>query len=428
MAPPAAAPGGPGVGGSRADAAALEALAQRVEDEIATVAAREPVVRAWVRRHPDDVLRACVADAPAGPLHGFTVGVKDVIDTVELPTQCNSPIWAGRVAEADASAVALVRAAGAVVTGKTVTTEFAYFTPGPTTNPHDPERTPGGSSSGSAAAVAAQMVRVAFGTQTGGSIIRPGSFCGVVAFKPTFDAAPFHGVHPLAASLDTLGWYARTIDDVELVLSVLTAQAGTAALPPAPRIGLYRTHDESRAEPGTIAELERVAAALDAAGAEVVELDPFPSFAGLGAAHGVIMAAEACRAMAWERLTHPELVSAQLTKLIATGAAVTGQEYADAQRQAVAGRATLHETFGTDRFDALLTPAAPGEAPLGLTTTGSAVFNRVWTMLRVPCVTLPAATGPHGLPVGVQLVGARWADRELLATARFVATALDLAV
>jgi Asp-tRNA(Asn)/Glu-tRNA(Gln) amidotransferase A subunit family amidase len=400
-------------------------LEAALEAELAVVADREPVVRAWVHRHEPDALRAALRDAPEGPLQGFTLGVKDIIDTADLPTECNSPIYRGRRPTADAAAVALARAAGAVVTGKTVTTEFAYFTPGPTTNPHDPERTPGGSSSGSAAAVAAGMVRVAFGTQTAGSVIRPASFCGVVGFKATFDVVPLVEVHPLAPSFDTLGWYGRTIDDVAAVFDALAPPAGQppAARQAAIRVGLYRSHDAPAAEPSTHRELERVAGVLPTAGIDVVEVDPLDALAEQGAAHQTIMASEATACFAWERLHQPEQLSRRLASLLAKGAEVTAPQLAAAQRLAVAGRAALDSLLEQRRLDALVTFAAPGEAPLGLDRTGDPVFNRLWTMLRVPCLSLPLATGPAGLPVGVQLVGRRWQDRDLLAVGRAVAAA-----
>lgn len=381
---------------------------------------REPTVRAWVRRHDADVLRAAVADAPAGPLRGFTLGVKDVIDTADLATERNSSICVGRQPSADAAAVALARAAGAVVAGKTVTTEYAYFSPGPTTNPHDPTRTPGGSSSGSAAAVAAGMCRIAFGTQTGGSVIRPASFCGVIGFKPTFDLVPFTGVSPVAPSFDTLGWYGRTLDDIGAVLDAL-APAGAASRATAPpRLGLYLGHHVDEADEVTLAELARIADVLRAAGIEVVELDPFEAFAPLRRAHQVIMATEASRALSWERIHHADELSPQLTTLITEGLAIGADEYRAAQEATVAARAFLAERLDTLGLDALLTLAAPGEAPIGLASTGSPVFNLAWTMLRLPCLTLPLATGDHGLPIGVQLVGRRWHDRDLLATAAAV--------
>ncbi|MPY95717.1 MAG: amidase, partial [Acidimicrobiia bacterium] len=257
-----------------------------LEEALARIAEREPEVRAWRALHPPEELRARWAEMPAGPLHRVTLGVKDIIDTADLTTERGSPIYAGHRPRADAACVALARAGGALVVGKTVSTEFAYTHPGPTRNPHDPAHTPGGSSSGSAAAVAAGMARVAFGTQTAGSVIRPGSFCGVPAFKATFGLVPLTGVHPLAPSFDTLGWYGRDLDDVAAVLEALAPAAeGAPALPTMPRIGLYRGEDWPAAEPATADALAAAAGALRAAGAEVVEVAPAPPLAGLGEAH-----------------------------------------------------------------------------------------------------------------------------------------------
>lgn len=393
-----------------------------LEAALAAIAERDADVRAWVVRHPDDELRARGASLPAGPLSGFTLGVKDIIDTADLPTERGSPIYAGRRPTADAACVALARAAGALVVGKTVTTELAYLQPGPTRNPHHRGHTPGGSSSGSAAAVAAGMARVAFGTQTAGSVIRPGSFCGVVAFKATHGLVPLTGVHPLAPSLDTLGWFGRSVEDVIAVLEAVgpSASGPVAALGRA-RIGVYRGEDWPAAEPATVAAVAGAARALAAAGADVVELSPAAGLAGLGEVQRVTMVAEAGRALAWERLTAHDQLSPAMAALLDASGRMTAERYADAQRAAVAGRAAYDALLDEGGFDALLTASAPGEAPAGLSSTGDATFNRVWTLLGVPALTLPGALGPAGLPVGVQLVGRRWADRQLLALGCFAA-------
>jgi amidase len=394
--------------------------AARIEAELTAVAEREPVVRAWAARPSDDEIRAAFAAAPDGPLSGFSLGVKDVIDTVTLPTERGSPIYRGRAAGFDAACVALARAAGAVVVGKTVTTEFAVLTPAVTTNPHDPTRTPGGSSSGSAAAVAAGMVRVAFGTQTAGSVVRPASFCGVVGFKPSRHLVPVTGVHPLAPSLDTVGTFARTVADVAAVHHALT---GAAEDRPTRRVRVarYRSHQWTAAGPATVAALDRAADALRRSGAEVVELDPVPGLRGLDAHAGTIMLWEAARGFAPERARAPELLSDGLAKLFRAGDRIGTDEYVAARRAAERGRAAFDEAMGG--FDAWLTPAVVGEAPL-LASTGDPVFCRVWTLLGGPACTVPAGTGPDGLPVGVQLVGARWADPRLLAVAARLEAAL----
>ncbi|MGD9750323.1 MAG: amidase [Acidimicrobiia bacterium] len=393
---------------------------ERLEAELDAITRREAEVRAWVARADDDQLRRAVAEAGPGPLHGFTLGVKDVIDTAVLPTECGSPIHRGRLAGADAACVALARRAGAVVSGKTATTEFAVLTPTVTTNPHDRTRTPGGSSSGSAAAVASAMVRVAFGTQTAGSVIRPASFCGVCGFKPTFNLVPVTGVHPVAASLDTVGWFATTVADVAAVHEALTGEVPHAAQERW-RVGLYRSHQWDAADADTVAALDRAATVLRQAGATVTEVPPFDALAGAAEAATTIMVREAARSFAWERAEHEVLLSSGLRKLLAQGDACTPDAYAGAQRAAQRARDGFDAAMAG--FDVLLTPAVVGEAP-PIATTGDPVFCRVWTMLGVPALTVPAGTGRAGLPVGVQLVGARWEDRTVLAAGASLERAL----
>ncbi|MFN0028081.1 MAG: amidase [Acidimicrobiales bacterium] len=407
----------------------MSAALDRLENELAVVEARESVVRAWVQRIDPTRLRAAVANAGDGPLGGFTLGVKDIIDTEEGTTERGSPIYRGRQAGADAACVALARRAGAVVAGKTATTEFAVLTPTVTTNPHDPTRTPGGSSSGSAAAVAAGMVRVALGTQTAGSVIRPASFCGVAGFKPTYHAVPVSGVNPFSPSLDTVGYFARTVADLAAVHLALTGMDVTAATPArsgTPRVGLYRSHQWSSADADSAAALDRAAAAWRAVGAEVVELEPIGALQHLADDAQVIMFREGSRSLARERATHEALLSSGLRKLLAIGDTTTVARYAEAQRAAEAGRAAFDAVMagtgarggagsgGIGGFDVLLTPAVIGEAP-PMATTGDPVFCRVWTLLGAPALTIPTSTGRHGLPVGVQLIGSRWNDPALLA-------------
>ena len=406
----------------------------RLDQELDRIAEREPEVRAWAHLAAADTLREAWA-AARGPLQGFTLGVKDIVDTADLPAERGSPIYAGRRPSTDAACVALARRAGAVILGKTVTTEFAVLTPAATRNPHDLARTPGGSSSGSAAAVADGMVRVAFGSQTAGSVIRPAAFCGVVGFKPTYQAVPLAGVSMLAPSLDTLGWFGRDVADVAALWRVLgpaspDAEPAGALGPATPaslsgrRIGLYRTHEPERAEPAVHAALDQVATALRALGAEVRELEPLAGAHQLADAAGTIMLAEAARTFAWERTHHDELLSAGLRSLLAQGDVVDAAAYAAAQRAAVAGRHQLEELTAAGSFGLLLTPSAPGEAPT-IDSTGDPRFCRIWTMLGVPTLHLPTGSGPAGLPIGVQLVGRRWAEAELLALAAATESALD---
>jgi len=335
-------------------------VAARCEAELAAVAAREPVVRAWVDRPAADELRAEVTNAAAGPLQGWTVGVKDVIDTATLRTERGSALYRGRLAGADAACVALLRAAGAVVAGKTATAELALVTPTVTTNPHDPARTPGGSSSGSAAAVAAGMVRVAIGTQTAGSVIRPAAFCGVVGHKPTFGWVPVSGVHPVASSLDTVGTFASTVADVVELHRVLTGDDAPAR-PHRLRVGLYRSHQWPLAGPDAVAAIDRAAAALRAAGVRVDQVEPVDALAGAAEVATTIMMAEAWRSLAWERAQPDELLSAGLRRLLARAGRIGGDDYAAAQRMAGDLRGAFEAAI--DGYDAWLTPAVLGEAP-----------------------------------------------------------------
>lgn len=386
------------------------------EAELSRVADREPEVRAWVTRHDDDELRRARRSLPAGPLHGWTLGVKDVIDTADLPTERGSPIYAGRITVNDATCVALARRAGALVAGKTVTTEFAFFAPAATTNPYNPDHTPGGSSSGSAAAVADGMVRVAFGTQTVGSVIRPAAFCGVVGFKPTHQLVPLTGVATLAQSLDTVGWFARSVADAGAVFEAMT---GTA--PPSPadrplRIGSYRSHQWPSAQLELAGVLDDAADRLAAAGVDVVALDPLPHLDAVFEYAATVLNYEFARVFSWERQHHFDLISPLVQKSLARAEDVDLGDYVEAQRALTVAR-RAHQIYLEDNgLDALLTPSSPGEAP-PIKTTGDSVFNREWTALGVPAITLPTGLGPLGLPVGVQLTGSMWADGDLLSVA-----------
>lgn len=405
-------------------------VAELVDACLAHIEAREPDVRAWTCVDAEAVraqARDCDDQGPRAPLYGVPVGIKDIIDTAELPTAYGSPIYAGHRPAADADCVARIRAAGGIVMGKTVTTEFAFRHPfGHTRNPHDPRHTPGGSSSGSAAAVADFMVPLALGTQTGGSIIRPASYCGVYGYKPTFGAFSLRGVRPLAPGLDTLGHFARSIDDLALLASVLSTEL-PADVPPwpdaPPRVGLAPIPDWSNAEAESVNALRSAAAILEAEGARVAELTAPERFKQLGAAHRTIMHAEALRELALEFKQHAEGLSAELMEILRRAAALPAASYQDARALAQACRAQAEELFAGN--DVLLGPSASGEAPAGLSHTGDPVFNAVWTLLHFPCVTIPFAQGPHGLPVGVQLIGRPGRDVQLLAAAKWVAARLN---
>jgi Asp-tRNA(Asn)/Glu-tRNA(Gln) amidotransferase A subunit family amidase len=385
------------------------------------VRAREPELGAWAYLDADQALaeaRARDQAGPKGPLHGLPIGVKDIMDTADMPTAYGSRAYRGFRPAADAACVALARAAGAVILGKTVTTEFAALSPGKTRNPHHAAHTPGGSSSGSAAGVADFMMPLAFGTQTAGSVLRPASFCGVVGFKPSFGRVATAGTKPLSPSLDTIGGFARSVADVALFIAALCDRPELLSSAPAvaPRIGVYRPEPWSAAGPATIAALDAARETLGRAGARLAERAAFPTFDGLAAAQSTIMSYEAARNLAWERLNRANEIMPRTAALLAEGLAVSTAAYDAARQEAQAARARLGEFFG--EFDAVLVPAAPGEAP-PIATTGDPVFNRPWTLLHLPCIALPGHRGPAGLPVGVQLVGRPDDDARLLAVARF---------
>jgi Asp-tRNA(Asn)/Glu-tRNA(Gln) amidotransferase A subunit family amidase len=312
-----------------------------------------------------------------------------------------------------------------VVLGTTVTTEFAYFSPGPTANPRDPAHTPGGSSSGSAAAVACGMVPLAFGTQTAGSVIRPASYCGVFALKPTFATFGLGGIKPFAPSLDTLGWLARSADDLELMRCALSGEAyrpldvaGAASI----RLGICRTHEWECCDAGGVEVFERGTRLAAAAGMSLTD-SPLPAtLTGLLEAQKTVMAYEAAISLNGEFLRHAELLSRPLGDLLERGRATPAADYRAALASAAAGRIAVLERM--QGLDALLAPAAPGEAPRGLGATGDPVFSRVWTLLGLPCVSVPALTGPQGLPIGLQLIGHPGRERELLVAAGALQRAL----
>jgi Asp-tRNA(Asn)/Glu-tRNA(Gln) amidotransferase A subunit family amidase len=401
-----------------------------VGDCLERIAAREPVVHAFAHVDSELALRAA-RELDRGPirgaLHGVPIGIKDVIDTADQPTQMGSPIYAGHRPACDAACVALLRAAGAVILGKTVTCEFAGMTAGPTTNPHNPAHTPGGSSSGSAAAVADLMLPAALGTQTGGSVLRPAAYCGVIGYTPTFGAFNRAGLKFAAESLDTIGLMARTIDDIALLTSVLLGgQPGTqVVLGSAPRIGLCRTPLWDTAEPETKHAVEDAAARLAQAGADVREVVLPADFAGLKtAARQTINNYERSKSMAAEWASDRDLISPKLKRGIALGMAMPYQDYLAAIRLGESCRARLPAVL--EGCDILLAPCVEGEAPMGLDSTGDPGFQAIWTILHVPTLSLSTHTGPRGLPLGIQLVGARHDDQRLLACARWVWEKLGL--
>ena len=395
-----------------------------LNDCIERIRERESVVHAWTHLALDEAMqRARELDAGpiSGLLHGLPIAVKDLFDTFDMPTGYGSPIYAGHRPASDAASVALARAAGAIVVGKTVTTEFATFHPGPTCNPHDARHTPGGSSSGSAAAVADWMVPLAFGTQTAGSIVRPAAYCGAVGYKPTFGTICRVGVKLISDTLDTVGGFARSVPDVALFAAALSGRdelAISRATSDAPRIGVCRTFEWDRARPETTTLFDDVGKRLRASGANVRDVTLPADFAGLAAAQVTIMVRDVAQSLSYERLVRRDALSAEMITMIDAGLAVSPAQYDSARSLATRCRAMLPQVF--EGLDVLIAPSAPGEAPAGVGATGDPLFNRMWTLLHVPCVHVPIARSPGGLPLGVTVVGPIGRDRETLLGADWI--------
>ncbi|HEU5464328.1 MAG TPA: amidase [Candidatus Binatia bacterium] len=412
-----------------------------VQGCLARIAEVDAQVQAWAFLEPDYALaQARAADErrlsgqSIGPLHGVPIGIKDIFDTADMPTEFGSPIFRGRTPSRDAAAVARLRAAGAVIMGKTVTTEFAYFAPGKTRNPHNFEHTPGGSSSGSAAAVGASMLPLAIGSQTNGSTIRPAAYCGVVGFKPTHGLISRHGALTLSRTLDHVGLFANSIEDIALLAEQLVAhdendpdtrpraripliQVAAEEPPLPPMFAFIKTPHWERTDAETRAGL---AETIEHLGTQVEEVELFPSAVDCWEWHGTIMAAEMALNLDREWEQGGELLSAQLRRQIERGRAVLAPDYLAALKRIAPMNASFRELF-EQRYDAILTPAAPSAAPKGLDTTGDPVFCTLWTLCGMPAITLPLLQSADGLPIGIQLVGPRDGDARLLRTARWLA-------
>jgi Asp-tRNA(Asn)/Glu-tRNA(Gln) amidotransferase A subunit family amidase len=362
--------------------------------------------------------------AGAGPLRGIAVGIKDIIDTSELPTEMGSVIYKGWRPRADAPVVMMLKQAGASIAGKTTTTAFAANDPTPTLNPHNHGHTPGGSSSGSAAAVAAGMIPLALGTQTGGSVIRPASFCGVAAIKPSFHLLPKVGVKCFSWTLDTVGLFAAGVEDLAHGLAAVTGRPELlpAAIPGTPRIGVVAQEFAGAPEAAGAEALRIAIAAAERAGASVRAL-ALPGILGEAwRIHPFVQDFEAHQAMAWEYRANYDAMPPLLRGRLDESIGITPAEYDDARAIAGRARAALADVF-TD-VDVLLTFSAPGAAPAGLASTGDPRFNRLWTLMGVPCVNIPADVADGGLPVGVQVIARYGDDAGALKAARFVERAL----
>jgi Asp-tRNA(Asn)/Glu-tRNA(Gln) amidotransferase A subunit family amidase len=400
-----------------------------VRDHLDRIDQRDADVLAWSYLARDAALehaRMLDRGSRQGLLHGVPMGVKDIIDSFDQPTGYGSPIYATHQPLADAATVAMARAEGAILLGKTVTTEFANRHPGITKNPHNPAHTPGGSSSGSAAAVADFQVMLATGTQTGGSVIRPAAFCGIVGYKPTFGHFAPAGMKANTEWLDTIGAYARSIEDIALFRAALMAMPyrPLAKLETTPRIAVCFTHHKAELSAEGTAAVNEAAAALARAGATVRGIELPPPVREMTAGQQTLSAFDGPRAHADEARRFYDQLSESLKKdKLAAGAKVDYATWVAARKLGETGRAAVDSLFSD--FDVILTAPAPGEAPLGLQSTGKATFNLLWTYLWMPCVTLPFASGPNGLPVGIQLVGRQHEDAALLDIAGWVRSALS---
>jgi len=414
---------------------------QLVEACLVRVRETDSQIQAWAFLDPGHALdQARAADdlrregRPTGPLHGVPVGIKDIFDTADMPTENGSVLHAGRTPSRDATVVAMLRAAGAVILGKTVTTEFATYAPGKTRNPHNPEHTPGGSSSGSAAAVATGMVPLALGSQTNGSTIRPASFCGVLGFKPTHGLIPRHGILTLSRTLDHVGLFARTVEDIALLAEQLVgyderdpdtrpraripfAEVAAEEPPLEPMFAFVKTPHWERADEETKAAFAEL---IEHLGDRVEEIELFPSAAAAWGWHRTIMEAEMAANLEREWDKGRNRFSESLRAQLQRGREVTAIDY----QRAVVRIRPMYESFVElfeQRYDAILTPAAPGAAPKGLASTGDPAFCTLWTLCGMPAVSLPLLQSANGLPLGIQLVGPRDGDARLLRTARWLA-------
>lgn len=393
------------------------------EHSLAEIARQDGDIRAFVSINPEALrsqARLLDQQGSTGGLYGRTIGVKDVIETVEYPTALGSGIYRGRRTHRDSTIVSMLRAQGALIVGKTATAEFAYLAPAATRNPLDPKRTPGGSSSGSAAAVAAGMIDFAIGTQTGGSTIRPAAYCGVVGFKPTFGFVGTNGVMPLSPSFDTIGLFASTAKSMAELWQGLgfEQRADSPRRREAPRVGLVPRHHLPQVSTEGWVALERFTARVISAGGTVAPVVPTPRWADLPAHHALVGSHEAFQSLHFEYTRYRANLSEVLAQYLQRGALASPYEVQCARQEISQARAECDEVF--EAFDFIIAPSAEGLPPVGLTTTGDPSFCIPWTALGVPTVTIPTDDKPAGrLKLGIQLVGRMNRDSDLLAWAKW---------
>ena len=402
---------------------------QLTEDCIQRIIQREPVVQAFQHFSADQVRTSYLCqdtnlEHQETNLLGIPFGVKDIMDTWDMPTSWGSPIYADHQPAKDAGIVAALRGCGAQVMGKTVTTEFAYFHPGKTRNPRNIKHTPGGSSQGSAAAVADFMIPFSLGSQTAASVIRPAAFCGVVGYKASHGEFDLGGICSLSQSMDSLGMFVRDAQDLQLIRSAILGCQSPRKNHHPRKVGLVKTSHWHEASEETQQLLSNTAERIRSSGVDVVECQIGPHDDSLTQAQKTIMAYEVARSRAFEYHNYISQVSPQMCALIEDGKHVSRQAYAQATHLAESSRQQLTEIFSD--IDFILTPSAIGEAPVGIDSTGDPIFSRMWNLLGGPAVTLPAGTGPQGLPLGVQLIGAKFQDDELLENAVWLQDQLRL--
>jgi Asp-tRNA(Asn)/Glu-tRNA(Gln) amidotransferase A subunit family amidase len=398
-----------------------------VEACLARITTRDADLHAWAyvdREHALAQARARDGEPRRSPLHGIPVGIKDIFDTHDMPTAYGSSIYAGHRPANDSVIVALMRRAGMVILGKCTTTEFASPVPIGVRNPHDLTRTPGVSSSGSAAAVADYMVPLAIGSQTGGSTILPAAYCGIYGYKASLTGIDRGNIRQLRPTLDTIGLLARNIPDIACLHGVLNGGSGSLAKIDIRnlRIGVCHTNNWQHAQPETVDALEAAEKSLATAGANVRQAELPPAFDGIEESFGVISTVESSRALAQEARDHPTKLNFWIRDSLATAAKHSPARFEQAQRHAIECQRALSQLFA--QCDVIITPSTAGEAPADLISVTNSVFNRVWTLMHVPCLTIPAYQGPNGMPVGLQVVGPIGSDRATMSAAQALANAL----
>nr|WP_321482497.1 amidase [uncultured Cohaesibacter sp.] len=396
--------------------------AQSIEACLQRLALVEQQIHAFVSINGHAIAEA---EEAKGPLAGIALAVKDIFETRSLATEYNSPIYRGHEPVRDAALVTMANKTGSTVIGKSVTTEFAFLDPGQTRNPHNIKHTPGGSSSGSAAAIASGMAHLAFGTQTGGSIIRPAAYCGVTGYKPSYGLLPKVGIKDFSWTLDTAGLFAAKVFDCAFAASAITGrnlQVDPEANFKQPKLGIIRCRTWQEADADYVARFEAMVASLKRFGTEVIELEPSEHFLGAFKAHQIIQDYEASQALAWEYAHHADQLSPLLRQTLDFAQTITPSDYDEALICTRAAKRELNEQF--EDVDALLSLSAQGPAPEGLTSTGSPIFNRIWTLLHTPCVNVTGLETESGLPLGVQLIGPEGEDQSTLQIAHWLEGAI----